>query len=237
MDQDLHRASQKSTFPKWDGESYRGKIKKRFSLSPFSLNLSALLSSIFTPSLSRLFHSFLLTNPSTKKQIYNTRCCSENEHASRSREPQACRRSPSIRPTWRKSSSKTQLYPILPPQHREFPDGNSRYDQRFLATVSPRNPASARSAFTNGVVDGTTTASPFLQSCWLCNRRLAPGRDIYMYRGDTAFCSLECREKQMKKDERKEKNAIAAASKREDRHAHASSTTSKTSKAEPLVAV
>lgn len=29
---------------------------------------------------------------------------------------------------------------------------------------------------------------------------------IYVYfRGDTAFCSLECREKQMKQDQRKEK--------------------------------
>ncbi|XP_039053431.1 FCS-Like Zinc finger 5-like [Hibiscus syriacus] len=130
-------------------------------------------------------------------------------------------------------------HPIVsdpPPPHREFHDGNSRSDQRFSAMVSPKNRSSERSAFTNHVVNGTTSASPFLQSCWLCNSRLAPGRNIYMYRGDTAFCSLECREKQMKEDERKEKNAIAAASKREDRHAHASSTTSKNSKAEPVVA-
>ncbi|KAK4366774.1 hypothetical protein RND71_014654 [Anisodus tanguticus] len=46
----------------------------------------------------------------------------------------------------------------------------------------------------------------FLTSCGLCNRRLAPGRDIYMYRGDTAFCSMECREQQMKQDERKDKS-------------------------------
>ncbi|GMI86609.1 hypothetical protein HRI_002330200 [Hibiscus trionum] len=143
-----------------------------------------------------------------------------------------------------------QQHPIVsdppPPRHHEFQDGNYRDDQRFLGMVSPRNPASARSAFTNHLVDGTTTAAPFLRSCWLCNRRLAPGHDIYMYRGDRAFCSLECREKQMKKDERKEKlntNAIAAGSEREDHHAHvspttaaATTTTSKTSKAEPVVA-
>ncbi|KAE8709624.1 Gag-pol polyprotein-like protein [Hibiscus syriacus] len=125
-------------------------------------------------------------------------------------------------------------HPIVsdpPPPHLEFHDGNSRSDQRFSATVFSKNPSSQRSASTNHVVDGSATAaSPFLQSCWLCDRRLASGRDIYMYRGDTAFCSLECREKQMNKDE------IAAASKREDRHAHASPTTSKTSKAEPMVA-
>ncbi|XP_020215081.1 FCS-Like Zinc finger 6 [Cajanus cajan] len=49
------------------------------------------------------------------------------------------------------------------------------------------------------------TSSHFLRTCDLCRSRLAPGRDIYMYRGDTAFCSLECREKQMKQDQRKEK--------------------------------
>ncbi|XP_059308072.1 FCS-Like Zinc finger 5-like [Lycium ferocissimum] len=50
--------------------------------------------------------------------------------------------------------------------------------------------------------------SSFLRSCGLCNRRLGPGRDIYMYRGETAFCSMECREEQMKEDERKDKSNI-----------------------------
>ncbi|KAF9610306.1 hypothetical protein IFM89_021976 [Coptis chinensis] len=50
----------------------------------------------------------------------------------------------------------------------------------------------------------------FLRACGLCNRRLAPGRDIYMYRGDTPFCSLECRQQQMNQDERKEKCSLAS---------------------------
>ncbi|XP_056172865.1 FCS-Like Zinc finger 6-like [Syzygium oleosum] len=50
----------------------------------------------------------------------------------------------------------------------------------------------------------------FLRSCALCKRRLVPGRDIYMYRGDSAFCSLECRQQQMKQDERKEKCSFAS---------------------------
>ncbi|WVZ50030.1 hypothetical protein U9M48_001329 [Paspalum notatum var. saurae] len=33
----------------------------------------------------------------------------------------------------------------------------------------------------------------FLQRCFLCRRELADGRDIYIYRGDRAFCSEECR--------------------------------------------
>ncbi|XP_028755132.1 FCS-Like Zinc finger 3 [Neltuma alba] len=59
----------------------------------------------------------------------------------------------------------------------------------------------------------------FLRSCRLCNRRLAAGRDIYMYRGDTAFCSSECREEQMKQDERKDKwnkNKVTSSKKQKD---------------------
>ncbi|KAI3462048.1 hypothetical protein Pfo_018711 [Paulownia fortunei] len=63
----------------------------------------------------------------------------------------------------------------------------------------------------NSSGDAHVETADFLRSCGLCNRRLAPGRDIYMYRGDTAFCSLECREQQMKQDERKERRATAAA--------------------------
>ncbi|OWM65620.1 FCS-Like Zinc finger 6-like [Punica granatum] len=86
------------------------------------------------------------------------------------------------------------------------------YDQNHLAApamVSPRrNPY------------GTTTeymeTAQFLRICGLCQRQLVPGRDIYMYRGDTAFCSLECREQRMKQDERKEKrtsSTVASVSK------------------------
>ncbi|TVU23703.1 hypothetical protein EJB05_26082 [Eragrostis curvula] len=33
----------------------------------------------------------------------------------------------------------------------------------------------------------------FLHQCLLCRRELADGVDIYIYRGDRAFCSEECR--------------------------------------------
>ncbi|CBI19129.3 unnamed protein product, partial [Vitis vinifera] len=52
--------------------------------------------------------------------------------------------------------------------------------------------------------------SHFLRACCLCKRRLVSGRDIYMYRGDSAFCSLECRQQQMNQDERKEKCSLAS---------------------------
>ncbi|XP_048131978.1 FCS-Like Zinc finger 3-like [Rhodamnia argentea] len=46
----------------------------------------------------------------------------------------------------------------------------------------------------------------FLQSCFLCNKRLGFNSDIFMYRGDTAFCSKECRQEQIEMDEAKEKS-------------------------------
>ncbi|KAF3324317.1 zinc-finger of the FCS-type, C2-C2 [Carex littledalei] len=55
------------------------------------------------------------------------------------------------------------------------------------------------------------TAS-FLKACGLCNRRLAPGRDIFMYRGEIAFCSMECRQQQINQDEFREKCALKSMS-------------------------
>ncbi|RID54831.1 hypothetical protein BRARA_G02122 [Brassica rapa] len=71
-------------------------------------------------------------------------------------------------------------------------------DQRLLAMVSPRGNLRRHSG-------DFFDAGHFLRSCSLCERLLVPGRDIYMYRGDTAFCSLDCRQQQMAQDEWKEK--------------------------------
>ncbi|XP_039129571.1 FCS-Like Zinc finger 15-like [Dioscorea cayenensis subsp. rotundata] len=49
----------------------------------------------------------------------------------------------------------------------------------------------------------------FLQSCFLCHRPLSHSKDIYMYRGDRAFCSEECRCMQIRMDE---EMALALAS-------------------------
>ncbi|KAJ8762679.1 hypothetical protein K2173_011159 [Erythroxylum novogranatense] len=76
-------------------------------------------------------------------------------------------------------------------------------DHCFLGSmVSPRN-------HRRGSDDFSDTAH-FLRACSLCQRNLIPGHDIYMYRGDSAFCSLECRQQQMSQDERKEKCSMAS---------------------------
>lgn len=61
--------------------------------------------------------------------------------------------------------------------------------------------------------NGSSTSSPviidgdfncFLKSCLLCKKPLCPDKDIYMYRGDQGFCSIECRSRQIMVDEMKE---------------------------------
>lgn len=45
----------------------------------------------------------------------------------------------------------------------------------------------------------------FLEACFLCRKPLGGNRDIFMYRGDTPFCSEECRQEQIEIDEAAEK--------------------------------
>ncbi|KAL8486978.1 hypothetical protein ACS0TY_023134 [Phlomoides rotata] len=91
--------------------------------------------------------------------------------------------------------------------HSPFYGGSGGLDQRYLASASAASPILQR----RNSADCET--APFLRVCALCNRRLIPGRDIYMYRGDTAFCSLECRHQQMTQDERKEKCSMSTSKK------------------------
>ncbi|KAG0471433.1 hypothetical protein HPP92_015979 [Vanilla planifolia] len=60
------------------------------------------------------------------------------------------------------------------------------------APLSPANPAA------------DFQVADFLSCCYLCRKRLH-GRDVYMYRGEKAFCSAECRYHQIVKDECLEK--------------------------------
>uniref|UniRef100_A0A0D9VX62 FLZ-type domain-containing protein n=1 Tax=Leersia perrieri TaxID=77586 RepID=A0A0D9VX62_9ORYZ len=44
-------------------------------------------------------------------------------------------------------------------------------------------------------------ANGFLTTCYACNKQLGHGNDIFIYRGDKAFCSSECRYQEMLFDE------------------------------------
>ncbi|KAL5579665.1 hypothetical protein UlMin_012107 [Ulmus minor] len=49
--------------------------------------------------------------------------------------------------------------------------------------------------------------SCFLKTCNLCNKRLSLDKEVYMYRGDQGFCSVECRERHIFVEEMRELEA------------------------------
>lgn len=55
-----------------------------------------------------------------------------------------------------------------------------------------------------GVAERGFCAAEFLSSCYLCCKQLH-GLDIFMYRGEKAFCSIECRDKHIRGDNRRDK--------------------------------
>ncbi|KAI3930676.1 hypothetical protein MKX01_037122 [Papaver californicum] len=81
---------------------------------------------------------------------------------------------------------------------------NTEFEQKFMSS-NVASPPKPRFNQRRNSGDFSVEAAHFLRSCGLCKSRLAPGRDIFMYRGDTAFCSLECRQQQIQQDEKKEK--------------------------------
>ncbi|WOH13007.1 hypothetical protein DCAR_0832516 [Daucus carota subsp. sativus] len=60
------------------------------------------------------------------------------------------------------------------------------------------------SLFTTSFHSSSTSSKltpSFLDKCFLCRKKLLPGKDIYMYKGDKGFCSEECRCRQIDMDE------------------------------------
>uniref|UniRef100_A0A1D1YL76 Glutamate--tRNA ligase n=1 Tax=Anthurium amnicola TaxID=1678845 RepID=A0A1D1YL76_9ARAE len=58
----------------------------------------------------------------------------------------------------------------------------------------------------------------FLDACHLCRRPLGRSRDVFMYRGDTPFCSEDCRQEQMELDEAREAEEASYWRNRRRRH-------------------
>ncbi|KAM0936334.1 putative Zf-FLZ domain-containing protein [Dioscorea sansibarensis] len=122
------------------------------------------------------------------------------------------------RPPMRRTTSMTEFVPDVgviettkPPaeqnQRTASPaDVPEWLNSRYVAAVATPRAANRRSSADFTVVE----TAPFLKACGLCKRRLGPGRDIFMYRGEMAFCSLECRQQQMNYDERKEKCSLSS---------------------------
>ncbi|KAL5222737.1 hypothetical protein ABZP36_027450 [Zizania latifolia] len=79
----------------------------------------------------------------------------------------------------------------------------------WLAAYTARAAPALAGLRRNSADFSAVETAAFLRACGLCNRRLGPGRDTYMYKGDTAFCSLECRQQHITHEEWKEKRALA----------------------------
>ncbi|KAL8134036.1 FCS-Like Zinc finger 7 [Apium graveolens] len=105
-----------------------------------------------------------------------------------------------VNPSAVKQPAASSDYPLtlkINESSSESPREYTRMRRRSINIPTPQN-------YYNSYSDDTAS---FLTTCGLCQRRLPPGRDIFMYRGDTAYCSVECREEQMEDDERKEQSS------------------------------
>ncbi|XP_062097358.1 FCS-Like Zinc finger 3 [Humulus lupulus] len=70
----------------------------------------------------------------------------------------------------------------------------------------------------------------FLEACYLCRKPLGYNSDIFMYRGNTPFCSKECRQEQIEFDEAKEKSWKMSSRSLRKSETNKDSTPSKTSR-------
>ncbi|KAL1212901.1 FCS-Like Zinc finger 15 [Cardamine amara subsp. amara] len=83
---------------------------------------------------------------------------------------------------------------ISPKPHQVINKSTVNVTTTAIASAAATNMSSLRRESFN-------SKSGFLEHCFLCRRKLLPAKDIYMYKGDRAFCSVECRSKQMSMDE------------------------------------
>ncbi|KAF6135512.1 hypothetical protein GIB67_015365 [Kingdonia uniflora] len=83
----------------------------------------------------------------------------------------------------------------------------SRNSYRSLSSLSPSSsPKGLNSKRVYNLRCEEQKQHHFLEACFLCKKHLADNADIFMYRGDAPFCSEECRDEQIDRDELKEKN-------------------------------
>ena len=97
-----------------------------------------------------------------------------------------------------------------------------RGSYRALSSYSCSSPRSGR------FYDARCEEHHFLEACFLCKKPLGDNRDIFMYRGDTPFCSEECRQEQIEIDEAREKNWNHSSSMKVLRKDQKKSSTNKT---------
>jgi hypothetical protein len=90
---------------------------------------------------------------------------------------------------------------------------DDREGERDTFLLRPPSPFKSPQVVVPDVAAASSAAAAavhFLDACFFCKRHLVDGKDIYMYRGDKAFCSTECRSQQILLDERLENCTVAA---------------------------
>ncbi|KQK00818.1 uncharacterized protein LOC100830122 [Brachypodium distachyon] len=76
------------------------------------------------------------------------------------------------------------------------------------------HPVSARNRSSPSPRPRRVSRDHYLDACFRCQRILEGNKDIFMYRGDTPFCSAECRQQQIDSDEAAEKRSKQSAAAR-----------------------
>ncbi|XP_019190667.1 PREDICTED: uncharacterized protein LOC109185144 [Ipomoea nil] len=107
---------------------------------------------------------------------------------------------------------------------------SSSSSSSLVPSPSPRYGGGGRVFLIDGRFEDVLPLPHFLDSCFLCRKPLG-NMDIFMYRGDTPFCSEECRQEQIEMDEAKEKrwNLSASMKARKKDQKRTSSSPTKTS--------
>ncbi|KNA09183.1 hypothetical protein SOVF_155730 [Spinacia oleracea] len=76
--------------------------------------------------------------------------------------------------------------------------------------IDPGNKGETRLPCMENCVSSPYPSNDFLSCCYFCKQKLVEGKDIYMYRGEKAFCSWDCRLEEISIEEKQETNMTEA---------------------------
>ncbi|XP_031478031.1 FCS-Like Zinc finger 8-like [Nymphaea colorata] len=89
--------------------------------------------------------------------------------------------------------------------HGPNPRTTHIYGDRIVESSSAEFPASRKESPAFNSRRAAFPLDDFLSFCHFCKKKLGEKDDIFMYRGEKAFCSSECRDQEILFDERMEK--------------------------------
>ncbi|XP_061963867.1 FCS-Like Zinc finger 12-like isoform X2 [Populus nigra] len=113
-------------------------------------------------------------------------------------------------------SPRSSLLPIvsLKKPASYFKEGGNEFDVGSGLVYAASPPVSMPMNAAVAAARREFWSKDFLSSCYLC-KKLLEGLDIFMYRGEKAFCSPECRDNHTRNEDFKEKCGSEARKKQE----------------------